>query len=267
MTRTTAAMIVVMLAACAGCAAHRERGDDAGIRTDSGADAGPMCGAILCMAGCTVVTGADGCAACRCEPPPPATCASDAECVIAYDLTPCCGGCASAVTAARAAADRCLARYGDPFPADCRPSDCTDICPAIDCANPLRAVCAAGECVPAFDCAPGDVVFRSECVPRCASHADCAIATDLLQCCGRPCDAYPRALALDRPCWAIDGETGGGCAVPPDACADLGCAFMECPAEAHAACLDDGTCAYVDTTAACPAGYEDAGGRCVLIGG
>jgi hypothetical protein len=257
---------VVLVVAAAGCSRDHGRGEDGGIDAEVGGDGG-MCGAIRCEAGCTVVTGPDGCAMCRCEPVVE-TCATDADCVIAFDLAQCCGSCPWGYRADRVEAERCLVRAGDYFPADCRPAGCGDDCPAIDCAYPPRAACEGGMCVGVYECAASEVVFRNECTPRCTTHADCVIAEDVTQCCGRTCDAYPRALTDERPCWVAEGESGGGsCPVPPDHCAGLGCATMECPSDAHAACMNDFTCGFVEGPEPCPPGYVDVSGRCLAEGG
>src|SRR5690349_11738038 len=123
-----------LLVSALGCTReHGRGGEDAGIDAEVGGDAS-HCGAIRCKPGCDVVTGPDGCAMCRCEPPPPETCATDADCVIAFDLATCCPGCPWAYQRERVESDRCLSRAGDPFPADCRRDGCTPDCPAIDCA-------------------------------------------------------------------------------------------------------------------------------------
>lgn len=243
-----------------GCALEHRRDEDGGIPRDSGQSDGARCGAIRCLPDCEVVTGPDGCAACRCAP---SACATDADCTIAWDLSDCCGQCPGARLLDEVAADRCLVRDGDPFPTDCRPATCRDDCPAIDCAFPPRAACEAGACVPSFECRADQVLERNECVPRCATHADCVVATDAQRCCGRLCDALARTIAEERPCFVGPGESGADCPLPIDHCADLGCAVMECPESAHAACLDTGSCALVEGPEPCPLGYLDLSGRCV----
>jgi hypothetical protein len=246
--------LAILCSAGSGCALHHGRGDDAGIPGASDAIA-PTCPPIACADGCYDVVGPDGCNTCRCGP---LACASDADCVVAFDLCDCCG-CPWAHTVWDVESAECLVQNGDGRPSAggaCRDRFC-------DCSWPPRAVCVAGACEPAYTCRPDQVLFRNECAPRCATHADCVVATDQEACCGGTCDAFPRALALDRACWAAAGESGVSCPLDPARCDGLGCARTPCPDDAHAACMDDGTCVLVETPIACPPGSHESGGRCV----
>lgn len=229
---------------------------------DTGVDA-PSCSPVTCALACEFgfLRGADGCELCECAPAPDESCVADSDCVLARDVTGCCG-CEQAHARRRTDSETCLVERGGAAPAGCLPDP--ELCAVVDCAacEPVvRAFCDAGTCAASDECGVGDIVFRSECTPACAGHDECTLAADYGSCCGG-CTAVPTAFADGDACWA-ERQGDSECSPGPGACDDLGCPSppTDCVMFGGAAvCMDDGSCRQSD---GCPTGFTDVDGVCV----
>lgn len=246
MVRPTLFFVLLALVATTACGESRTAPNpvDAGAEPDSRVVDAGRCGAFECALSCDLQTGPDGCPVCRCEPGPTPECTTDDDCVVASNLAECCPGCDGAYASSVVQGERCLTRRGDPRPSDCAPTACPEIpCPDIDCALPARAVCnPEGRCMLDASCAPGDV-FQVECVPECATPADCVVGRVVGGCCGSCPAPFHSSLPPQRDCIVGPGETAPAACLPPaEECVDVGCPDIFCDFEYEPTCEADGRC-------------------------
>lgn len=270
-------LLVLVAVSVSGCSNSTMPGSDAAADAagDAVVDATPdgaadatadaaTCAPVACTLACEFgfVRGPDGCELCECAPEPDASCTDDSDCVLARNVTGCCG-CEQAHPRTRVDSETCLVERGEAPVAGCLPDP--EVCAVIDCAacEPVvRALCDGGTCAGSDTCGADDVVFRLGCVPRCGGHGDCTLAADYGSCCGG-CSAVPTAFDEADACWA-ERQSDSDCAPAPGSCDDLGCPSpaTDCTLfGGRAMCMEDGSCRQTD--GGCPTGFSDVGGVCV----
>jgi len=176
---------------------------------------------------------------------PDRACRKDADCGLATNAAECCAVCAAAYPTAVIASDPCLVAKGETDTKSCEAPACTDVlCPAIVCEEPVAAACKNGQCVASYECPEGMLLDRGSCVPSCATHDDCVVATPTGDCCGGCPSAYHRQVVEADPCLVPSGKPAPKeCLPDQEECALVLCPEVLCVEPGSAVCDEQGFCA------------------------